>query len=220
MQPWRVEQSHGDAGAFHTADPVAERSATFHTVQRPTLVLGSTQTDDSFDPVAAVELGVEVVRRRSGGGAVLLIPGEFVWLDLVIPTGDPLWLADVGASMVWVGELWQRSLATLGEGAASVVHCGPLVRSQWSGAVCWAGVGTGELMGGANERVGKLVGVSQRRTRDWVRFQSMCHLQWRPETVASLVAPPKPLIADLAPVAAVVTIAESVLRSALVDQLP
>ncbi len=179
------------------------------------MVLGSTQPDDSIDLVAATELGVVVVRRRSGGGAVLLLPGEFVWLDLVIPTGDSLWSADVGASMVWVGELWQRALAMLGEGADSMVHRGPLVRSEWSTAVCWAGIGTGELMSAD----AKLVGISQRRTRDWVRFQSMCHLQWRPEMVASLVAAPKPLSAVLAPVAAVVTAAETVLRAALVDQL-
>ena len=33
---------------------------------------------------------------------VLLLPGEFVWLDLVIPAGDPLWHDDVGRAMVWV----------------------------------------------------------------------------------------------------------------------
>ena len=48
-----------------------------------------------------------IVRRRSGGGGVLLMPGEFVWLDLEIPAGDALWHDDVGRSMWWVGELWR-----------------------------------------------------------------------------------------------------------------
>ena len=109
MQPWRVEQTHGDAGAFHATDPRGDRSATFHMVDRATLVVGSAQRSSTVDGVAAAARGVEVVRRRSGGGAVLLLPGEFVWLDLVIPAGDPLWSDDVGAAMLWVGELWQRA---------------------------------------------------------------------------------------------------------------
>ena len=56
--------------------------------------------DGEVDHRVAGALGVEVVRRRSGGGAVLLLPGEFVWLDLVIPAGDPLWLDDVGQAAV------------------------------------------------------------------------------------------------------------------------
>ena len=97
---WVLGESHGDAGAFHSTEPEARRSATFHTVELPTLVLGSTQPESDVDGRVANALGVDVVRRRSGGGAVLLMPGEFVWLDLVIPAGDPLWLDDVGKAMV------------------------------------------------------------------------------------------------------------------------
>jgi len=214
MQPtWRVEQSHGDAGAFHTTDPQGDRSATFHTVAHPTLVLGSSQPADSIDAAAAAAQGVELVRRRSGGGAVLLLPGEFVWLDLVIPAGDPLWLDDVGQAMVWVGELWQRALASLG--VAGAVHHGSLVSSTWSRQVCFAGVGTGEVMAGSS----KLVGISQRRTRTWARFQSMCHLQWRPEVAAALVASPRPPATALATAAAVVRCDWSTVARSLGAQL-
>ncbi len=195
---WAIEHVHGDAGAFHAADPIARRSATFHTVPSPTLVLGSAQPDGEVDHRVAGALGVEVVRRRSGGGAVLLLPGEFVWLDLVIPAGDPLWLDDVGQAMVWVGELWQRALMSLG--VAGGVHHHGLVATTWSRQVCFAGVGTGEVMAGPS----KLVGVSQRRTRTWARFQSMCHLQWRPEVAVALVAAPRPPATALAQAAAVV----------------
>jgi lipoate-protein ligase A len=189
---WVVEHVHGDAGAIHAADPIARRSATFLTVASPTLVLGSAQTDDAVDRRVADALGVEVVRRRSGGGAVLLLPGEFVWLDLVIPTGDELWLADVAQAMVWVGELWRGALAELG--IVGEVHHGPMLTTDWSRQVCFAGAGTGELL----QDTGKLVGVSQRRTRHSARFQTMCHLRWRPELVAALVAPPRPAAAELA----------------------
>jgi len=210
---WIVGYSHGDAGAFHAGDPAAERSATFHTVHRPTLVLGSAQAPGDVDRRVAAALGVDVVRRRSGGGAVLLLPGEFLWLDLVVPAGDALWLDDVGRSMLWVGELWQGALAGLG--VAGAVHHDGLVTTDWSRQVCFAGAGTGEVLrDGA-----KLVGVSQRRTRHWARFQSMCHLRWRPEIVASLVVPPRPSAAALAPLVAVVDRAPEVLHAALLAGL-
>jgi lipoate---protein ligase len=193
MPPWRVEHVVADAGAFHVAPPSAtDRSATFVEVVAPTLVLGSSQSERTVCGDAAAAQGVSVVRRRSGGGGVLLLPGEFVWLDLVIPSGDPLWNDDIGRSMWWVGELWREAL---GDSAPrAIVHDGPLRRSRWSADVCFAGVGPGEVTIGE----AKLVGISQRRTRDYARFQSMLHLQWRPDVVASLVAA-GPTADELAP---------------------
>ena len=220
MSAWRVDTAHGDAGAFHTGDPTAERSATIFTVHQPTLVLGSTQPVNAVDDDAATRLGVEVVRRRSGGGAVLLVPGEFVWLDLVIPAGDPLWSEDVGRAMLWVGELWLGVLTELGVRHASV-HRGGLATSQWSRQVCWAGVGTGEVMvHGAKPAGSKLVGISQRRTRAYARFQTMCHLNWRPDWVAALVAEPRPSAADVAPLAACVPADATSVVDALLAALP
>jgi len=210
--PWIIEHVHGDAGAFHQTDPLARRSATFLTVSSPTLVLGSAQRESEVDHGVADALGVEVVRRRSGGGAVLLLPGEFVWLDLVIPAGDRLWLDDVGRAMLWVGELWQRALASVG--IAGEVYRGGLVTTEWSRQVCFAGAGTGEVMAGAS----KLVGISQRRTREYARFQSMCHLHWRPELVAALVAPPRPTAVELASSAACAHDGER-LRAQLIEQI-
>ena len=212
--PWTIEHVHGDAGAFHRSDPAARRSATFLTVGSPALVLGSAQRDDAVDRRVADAIGVEAVRRRSGGGAVLLLPDEFVWLDVVIPAGDPLWLDDVGRAMVWVGELWQRALADLG--VQGDVHRGGLVPSEWSQHVCFAGVGTGEVMAGE----AKLVGISQRRTRDYARFQSMCHVRWRPELVAALVAPPRPRATDLADVVRVVQSSPADVADSLSRHLP
>lgn len=206
----------GDAGDFHLRDPLPERSATFLDVTRPTLVLGSAQPAHSVDGRVAAALGVEVVRRRSGGGAVLLVPGEFVWLDLVVPAGDPLWLSDVARAMLWVGELWSDALGEIGvEGR---VHEGGLEGGPWARHVCWTSKGTGEVIapvGGA-----KLVGVSQRRTRSWARFQTMVHLRWRPEWVAALVTPPRPTSADLAGVAAPIAAPPTLLRAALERRLP
>jgi lipoate---protein ligase len=194
MPPWRVQHHSGDVAAFHARDiPVDHRTATFFRADSPTLVIGSSQRRDSVDDEAAARHGVDVVRRRSGGGGVLLWPEEFVWLDLEIPATDALWSNDIGHSMWWVGELWRAALADSEPGAA--VYRGRMRRTRWSADVCFAGTGPGEVL----VETAKLVGISQRRTREAARFQSMIHLRWRPDVVASLVAD-KPPIEDLRPI--------------------
>jgi lipoate---protein ligase len=182
MPWWQIQHSVGDAGTFHARElAVGQRIATFFAVESPTLVLGSSQRAESVDAVSATQHGIDIVRRRSGGGGVLLWPGEFVWLDLEIPEGDDLWSDDVGRSMWWVGDLWRAALADLEPSAA--VYRGRLAQTRWSSDVCFAGAGPGEVL----VEDAKLVGVSQRRTRDAARFQTMIHLRWRPDEVASLV---------------------------------
>jgi lipoate-protein ligase A len=83
--------------------------------------------------------------------------------------------------MWWVGDLWRDALSDL-EPSAAVYH-GRLVQTRWSADICFAGAGPGEVL----VDDAKLVGVSQRRTRRAARFQTMIHLRWRPDPVASLV---------------------------------
>jgi lipoate---protein ligase len=193
MPSWQIHHLSGDAAAFHARDlPTEQRVATFFRAESPTLVLGSSQRADSVDAEAAARQGIGVIRRRSGGGGVLLWPDDFVWLDLEIPASDGLWNDDIGRAMWWVGELWRAALGDFEPMAT--VYQGRLVKSRWSSEVCFAGTGPGEvLVGGA-----KLVGVSQRRTRLAVRFQTMVHLRWRPDVVASLVAG-APSVEELSP---------------------
>ncbi|MFZ9629340.1 MAG: lipoyl protein ligase domain-containing protein [Ilumatobacteraceae bacterium] len=206
---------------FHRDDPLPRRSVTVVEVDRTTLVLGSSQPDDAVDHRVADALGIDVVRRRSGGGAVLLVPGEFVWVDVVIPAGDPLWSDDVGGAMVWLGRAWQAALAAVG--VESRVHDGAMQHSPWSRAVCFAGLGTGEVVpaaSGSHDRGGKLVGISQRRTRDWARFQTMCHRRWRPEVVSALVHAPRPAAPEVACVAVAVPVDVDRLVAAVLSALP
>ena len=130
---WTITDSHGDAGAFHARTPEATRSVTFHTVDRPTLALGSAQSPTDVDGRIAAALGIDVVQRRSGGGAVLMVPGELVWMDVVVPAGDPRWTDDVAAAMIWVGEWWVEALASLG--VPGRVHTERLIRDDWSAQV-------------------------------------------------------------------------------------
>lgn len=204
---WSFEHESGTAAAFHDWEPTSDggRRARWFDVTTPALVLGSAQRADTVDEAACAAAGVEVVQRRSGGGAVLLVPGEVAWLDVVIPAGDPLWVDDVGRSMHWFGEVWTAALHHLGvEGAQ--VHRGSMQVTAWSRLVCFDGLGPGEVVVAGS----KAVGISQRRTRQWARLQAAAYARWRPEALLGLLRPPMPEVGELRPVYEVADLARLV----------
>lgn len=139
----------------------------------PAVVLGSTQA------APAGSAGIEVVRRRSGGGAVLVTPGDPLWVDVDLPAGDPLWSDDVGASFGWLGAAWAEALGS------GDVHDGPFEPGPWGRTVCFAGRGPGEVVvDGA-----KVVGLAQRRTRAGARFQCAVLSRWEPGPLIDVVVP-------------------------------
>lgn len=179
---WRVEHRLGPAGE-HLGGPEPEgRTIRVLEVTRPALVLGSAQPLSDVDQAGAARLGVEVLRRRSGGGAVLLVPGEAIWLEVCVPGGDPLWSADVGRAFHWLGRAWAAALRDLG--LAAGFHDGPMRHNPWSRRVCFAGVGHGEVFIDGR----KVVGLSQRRTRSASLFQCCALLHWDPDALVGLLA--------------------------------
>ncbi|HUP86104.1 MAG TPA: hypothetical protein VM143_10600 [Acidimicrobiales bacterium] len=185
-----MERLRGGAGPlFSDSGPGASRLVRVLSVDAPALVLGSTQRTS----VVSVS-EVDVVRRRSGGGAVLLRPDETVWVDVVVPAGDRLWTRDVGRSFEWVGAAWASALASLGLGGLSV-HRGAFVRTRWSGDVCFAGVGSGEVLAADGRKV---VGMASHRTRDRALFQCAVPLTWDPDAYVRLLRLPASAAADLA----------------------
>jgi lipoate---protein ligase len=182
---WPVRRRRGDAASLH-AEPVppgAARAAWVLEASAPALVLGSTQGDDVVDRAAAASRGLAVVRRRSGGGVVLVDPATTAWVDVIVPAGDPLWDDDVGRAAWWVGRAWQAALADLGV-APTVVHEGALACGPLGRLVCFAAVGAGEVTTPDRR---KLVGVSQRRTREAARFQCAAYAEWRPGPLVDLL---------------------------------
>jgi lipoate-protein ligase A len=174
----------------------------------PALVLGSTQPESVVVGDAA---GIDVVRRRSGGGAVLVEPDRVAWIDVAIGRDDPLWDDDVGVAFHWLGRVWAGALEALGL-RGPVVHTGALVRTALSDLVCFAGLGPGEVtVDGA-----KVVGMAQRRTRAGALFQCAVPLVWDPARLAALLG-----LHDLdIPVLSVVGRTPPELLAALVAQLP
>lgn len=181
---WAVTRWHGTAAEAHGEawPPEPVPSVRVVEVSERAVVLGSTQPTDVVDARAAAAAGLEVVRRRSGGGAVLVGPGELVWLDAFVPAGDRLWSPDVGRAAHWLGRLWTGALATFA--VDSSWHGGGIVAAPWSRLVCFAGLGPGEVhVGGA-----KVVGLSQRRTREGALFSSAALLRWEPRALLAVLA--------------------------------
>lgn len=219
--PWPVEHRIGPAGDLHAAEVAVGigRRVWVQEVTGPALVLGSTQPLDGVDGEAAARAGVEVVRRRSGGGAVLVEPGGVVWVDVVVPPGDPLWDDDVGRAAHWIGQVWTRALAAVGV-AGGQVHRDGLVTTPWSRQVCFGGLGPGEVTVAGR----KVVGVSQRRTRAGARFQCAALLRWEPSDLVRLLAldgdQRAAAVADLAGRAAPLEVSPEALQDAFVAALP
>ncbi len=217
---WRVTRERGAAGDFHgrslSRTPV--RAVEVLEVDRPALVLGSTQPDADADADALQAAGVDLVRRRSGGGAVLLEPHGSLWIDVVVPRADPLWSDDVGVAFHWVGHAWAAALRSLG--IVTDVHEDALVTSRWSRLVCFAGLGPGEVTAGG----AKVVGVAQRRTRDGARFQCALLHRWDPAATLDLLAldPAERRVAagELATAAAGIDLPAGDVAEALVRNLP
>lgn len=178
----KITGSIADFHARPIPEDLTEAEAWSFTPDHPALVLGSAQDHTVADADATAAAGVDVVRRRSGGGAVYVDPARSVWLDVVVPRHDPRWSDDVRTSVYWLGEAWQRALATLG--VTTELYRGGLEQTPWGRLVCFAALGPGEVLVDGR----KLVGISQRRTRAGARFQCIAYEQWDPYDVLDLVA--------------------------------
>jgi lipoate-protein ligase A len=178
VENWQTQTWHGGACEFHARDLPHRRSVWLVVPDRPALVLGSSQDPGEVDSEAATAAGIDVCRRRSGGGAVWLHPEHSLWVDVTIGRGDPLWDDDVSRSGLWLGNV----LAGICGGNRAEVHHGPMVTTPFSRSLCFAGLAPGEVtVDGA-----KLFGVSQRRGRDGARFQCVAYRSWLPELFAGV----------------------------------
>ena len=181
----RITHWAGQAAALH-ARPItpANRINELHAT-RPAIVLGRAQrVRDGFEDAAAAA-GVGVARRVSGGTAVLVGPGECVWVDVVVERDSPGWNDDIGKAGCWMGDQWVAALASVGvEGAR--VHRTRMEKRAGSDAVCFAGVAPGEVLAADGA---KIVGISQRRTRGWAMFQCAVPLKWAPAPLIAVLGP-------------------------------
>lgn len=227
ITPFRLETFTEPASRFHARDLLHDPTPRVVVCRSTTreLVLGSLQRYLAVNDGACERLGIDVTRRRSGGGAVLVEPDGLVWFDVVVPADDARFAdvaGDVTASMRWLGGHVLTALTTVIDGTAATiradeltVHTGPTNAAEWGRLVCFAGIAPGEVLAGGH----KLVGISQRRTRAGSRFQCAIHTRWAPGTLVQLLAAPGLAAADLPAVASVTADVADALPRALVDVL-
>lgn len=179
MSEWRFNHLRDSAESIHGRELPAERAIWRASIIDSAVVLGSKQSLDIVNQAACERDGISAVRRRSGGGVVVLNADAHLWIDFVVPRDDELWRDDVGESMWWVGELWADALAKceIADRDQLRVHRSGLERSALSDLICFGGLGPGEVTLHGQ----KLVGISQRRTREMARFQCVVHQHWSPE---------------------------------------
>lgn len=180
---WTVRDWAGSAAEFHSLDVHGPRSVWLCEVTAPALVLGSSQPDSDVDSEVARRTGLDIVRRRTGGGAVYVHPTESIWIDVTIDRDDPLWVDDVSASMTWLGEVFVRALSPW---VGASVHTGVFGSGVDGRVVCFASAAPGEVF--VDDR--KLVGISQRRGRSGARFQCVIYRAWSPAVWADVIADP------------------------------
>jgi lipoate---protein ligase len=140
----------------------------------PALVLGSGQRPpERWRPPD----GIPLVRRGTGGGAVLC-DSDYLMLDIALPPGDPRILDDVTESYRWLAERLLDGLARLGLGGLSLVEPGMLrqrddAAREAARIACFAGLGPYEVLDASGR---KLVGLAQRRRRGGVLLQAAAYL--------------------------------------------
>ena len=181
-RPWTIEHVFGTADEVFLGDRSSATllqssdvpaSLRFVRVAQRTIVLGSSQPPE----VLALPLmsDVDVVNRRSGGGAVWLDPHEQVWVDVIVPGNHKQWVSDVARSFDWLGNVWVQTLRELGIATSRIaIHRGAMQTSAWSDLLCFAGKGPGEVFVDGR----KIVGMSQRRSRTAALFQCGLLLHW------------------------------------------
>jgi lipoate-protein ligase A len=130
------------------------------TVTAAMLVLGSTQSASLVRQPAMLD----VVRRRGGGGAVLVDPVETIWIDLWLPR-VVLRQDDVRSLLGDAGEHMRTALESLGVGG---LHLWRPETGAGRSVACFAGLGHGELV---DDRARKVVGVTAWRSRDGALVQ-------------------------------------------------
>ncbi|MSO47802.1 MAG: lipoate--protein ligase family protein [Thermoleophilia bacterium] len=162
----RTGSAYIEVGATLLAAAVAGQAGLVATiVSPPALVLGSAQSEAD----AATEM--EVVRRGTGGGAVLCDEGVLL-IDLAVPAGHALSPENVTEAYRPLGEAVHHALVGLGVDCRTVgvaeARAMDDARKAAARRACWAGLSPYEVVLGDGR---KLVGLAQRRRRGAVLHQ-------------------------------------------------
>jgi lipoate---protein ligase len=189
--PFSVEladrQLAGGPALLSALEETGQPVMRWYRIDRPALLLGSSQRLQVADQPACAAAGVSIHRRRSGGG-VVLADAALLMLDLALPAGDPLYDHDVSESYRWFGQAWATAIRALGLPAQVIAiaeaRADTQARDRVLAEVCFGGLSPYEVVVEGR----KLVGLAQVRRRAGALFQAGIYLRWLPERTAALLA--------------------------------
>ena len=122
INKWRIlpltiadQQQHLDCSEMllRTIEPWHPATMYWSIAEHEGLVLGFSQKEDALNLEGVAQQQIPIYHRRAGGTAVLVGP-HLLSLDVVLPAGHPLVLADIVKSYEWFGEAWVETLERLG----------------------------------------------------------------------------------------------------------
>ncbi len=158
------------------------------------LVLGFSQKPAILNQAALAANAIPVYRRRAGGTAVL-VGSHLLSLDVMLPAGHPLILADIVESYRWFGEAWVETLRQLGVAARLVLPQEARVQrlllqqagTQQQEAIlrraCYGATSAYEVVVGQR----KIVGLDMLRRKVGSVLQAGLLLTWETEILARLL---------------------------------
>lgn len=202
---WRIyplsiadQQRHIEMSEMLLASIAPEDPATLYWSQaeRTGLVLGFSQKHSVLNAGALEAHPLPIYHRKAGGSAVLV--GSFLLsLDVILPAGHPLILADVVESYRWFGEAWTAALQNLGietrsvplaeahEQRALLRQPGTAQREAILRRACFGSLSPYEVVAGQGQR--KVVGLDMVRRRMGSLLQAGVLLHWETGTLAQVL---------------------------------
>ncbi len=144
---------------------------------RAAIIMGCSQRPDEGQIRRSEEAGLAIIRRRSGGGAVLAGPW-MLSITVFIPPDHPVAQQNIIEVFSWLEQIWIDSLRACGVPCrgvdqAMIDNSKTISQQQDLKWACYASLSHGEIVSDDGR---KLVGLAQIRKRKGVALVSGLHL--------------------------------------------
>lgn len=133
--------------------------------REPAIILGAGQRPDPQRLSRAQQQEIALVKRKSGGGAVLAGP-ELLSVSVFLPPDHAISKGSAVAAYQWIGNVWKQVLAHCGikaqlPSSEQMTHSRQLAESRGTDWACYGQVAHGELLDHCQR---KCLGVAQIRS--------------------------------------------------------
>ena len=136
------------------------------------VVIGSTQKISPALHDYSIRHTTPIHRRSSGGSAVIIEPGNSIWIDIFLPPNDPLASTSIEKTFEVASVGWTAVLASFG--VVAETYRGSYSLKSGYREICFAGRAHGEIL--VDQK--KVVGMAQRRRRIGTYIHTMAYIDF------------------------------------------